>query len=626
MHGSLMTDRRFWPLFWTQFLGAFNDNLFKNALVILVTFRAVSVGGLSPDQMVALAGAIFIAPFFLFSALAGQVSDKLDKAQVIRATKVAEVVIMALGAWGFVAGEVGLLLVVLFFMGSQSAVFGPSKYAILPAHLREEELVRGNALVEMGTYLAILLGTLAGGVSIALDRGELWTAGGVIVFAAAGWITSRYVPPAPSLAPDLVIDTNPFRPTAALVRRSAANPVVWRSILAISWFWTFGSIFLSTFPAYTKDVLGGNETVATLFLALFSVGIGVGSMLCERLSRERVELGLVPIGSFGMSVFVLDLWAVGQPWPVPDVPLTVLALLSSFTGLRIAFDLSMLALSGGLLIVPLYALIQLRAEPSETSRIIAGNNIVNAAFMVAGQIVLMGLYAVGLDVIDVLLVLFVVNTGVAVYIYTVVPEFMLRFAVWTLSVAVYRLRVTGHEHVPKDAACVLVGNHVSFIDWFVLSAAIKRPMRFVMHKDFVNLPVMRFLFRQARVIPIASAKEDPVMLEAAMAQIAAELRDGQVVCIFPEGQITRTGDLNPFRPGIERIVAAVPVPVVPFAIRGLWGSYFSRVDGSAMKRPFRRGMLSRIEVVLTDAVAPEAVSAAGLEATVRALVDGKGLH
>ncbi len=626
MHGSLMTDRRFWPLFWTQFLGAFNDNLFKNALVILVTFRAVSVGGLSPDQMVALAGAIFIAPFFLFSALAGQVSDKLDKAQVIRATKVAEIVIMGVGAWGFVAGEVGLLLVVLFFMGSQSAVFGPSKYAILPAHLREEELVRGNALVEMGTYLAILLGTLAGGVSIALHGGELWTAGGVLVCAVAGWITSRYVPPAPSLAPDLVIDTNPFRPTLELVRRSAANPVVWRSILAISWFWTFGSIFLSTFPAYTKDVLGGNETVATLFLALFSVGIGIGSMLCERLSRERVELGLVPIGSFGMSVFVLDLWAVGQPWPVPDVPLTVVALLSSFTGLRIAFDLSMLALSGGLLIVPLYALIQLRAEPSETSRIIAGNNIVNAAFMVAGQIVLMGLYAAGLDVIDVLLVLFVVNTGVAIYIYTVVPEFMLRFAVWTLSVAVYRLRVTGHEQVPKDAACVLVGNHVSFIDWFVLSAAIKRPMRFVMHKDFVNLPVMRFLFRQARVIPIASAKEDPVMLEAAMAKIAEELRDGQVVCIFPEGQITRTGELNPFRPGIERIVAAVPVPVVPFAIRGLWGSYFSRVDGSAMKRPFRRGMWSRIEVVLTEPVAPDAVSAAGLEATVRALVDGKELH
>lgn len=615
----LMRARRFWPLFWTQFLGAFNDNLFKNALVLLITFRSVTVGGLAPELMVAASGAIFIAPFFLFSAVAGQLADKLDKAAIVRATKVLELLIMGVGAAGLVTGQYALLLLVLFFMGTQSALFGPCKYAILPQHLGENELVRGNALVEMGTYLAILLGTIAGGLAVNVEGGERWAAAAVVGVAALGIGTAWFVPPAPSRAPDLVVSYNPLVPTWRLLQLAFDNVVIGRSVLAISWFWTFGSVFLSIFPAYTKDVLGGDPTIATFFLALFSVGIGAGSMLCERLSRHRVELGLVPIGSFGMSVFALDLWAIGQPWAAPAVPLDVAAFLSTWTGVRIALDLLLLAMSGGLLIVPLYAFVQLRARPEEVSRVIAANNVVNALAMVGGALALMGLFAAGLDTVDVLLALFAANTLVALYIYTVVPEFMVRFVVWTLSIPMYRLRVTGHEHIPKDGPVVIVANHVSFVDWFLLSAAVKRPARFVMHKDFFRGP-LKLVARHLHAIPIASAKEDPEMMEAAFAAIARELDDGQVVVIFPEGRITDTGEMYPFRSGVERIVAANPVPIVPMAILGMWGSFFSRKDGQALKKPFRRWW-SRVDVVIDPALPPDQVTAAGLQARVQAMLD-----
>jgi 1-acyl-sn-glycerol-3-phosphate acyltransferase len=618
MQAALMRSRRFWPLFSTQFLGAFNDNLFKNAVVIMIAFRAVTVAGIPPAQMVALSAAIFIAPYFLFSALAGQLSDKYDKAAVIRATKVAEIVIMGIGALGFLIGSVPLLLLVLFFMGMQSTLFGPCKYSILPQHLQEDELVAGNALIEMGTYLAILLGTLAGGVLIGMEGGERIVAGGVVVVALMGLVTAWAVPPAPSANPGLKVSLDPFFPTWELVRLCRKKQSVWLSILGISWFWCFGSAFLSLFPSYTKDVLGGQESLATLFLALFSVGIGLGSMLCEKLSRERLELGLVPIGSFGMSLFTLDLWLVGQPWPTPAEPIGVMAFLGTFAGARIGVDLALLAVFGGFMIVPMYTLVQWRSDPAETSRIIAGNNVINAVFMVAGALVLAGLFAAGLSTVQIFLALAVVNALVAIYTYTVVPEFMLRFVVWVLSNLVYRVRVQGHSHIPIDGPVVLVCNHVSFVDWFVIAAAIKRPPRFVMHESYYRIPVVSWLFRQARVIPIASIKENPEVLEAAFELIHRELQDEQVVCIFPEGRITDTGEMYPFKQGIERIIKRDPVPVVPVALNGLWGSFFSRRHGPAMTKPFRRTW-SRVWVSVGEAVPAAQVTAETVQDRVKEL-------
>lgn len=621
MQGSPMRDRRFAPLFWTQFLGAFNDNLFKNALVILITFRAVSVAGLSPEQMVALSGAVFITPYFVFSAISGQLADKYDKAVMIRATKVMEIAVMTIGAAGFGFGSVPMLLLVLFLLGVQATLFGPCKYAILPQHLTEAELVGGNALIEMGTYLAILLGTLTGGILVGWDGGESVVAAGVFLVAVAGWVVSLWIPPAPSVNPDLKVTLDPFGPTLELVRLTRKKQSVFLSIIGISWFWAFGATFLSLFPSYTKDVLGGDPTLATLFLALFSVGIGLGSMLCERLSRERLELGLVPLGSFGMSLFTFDLWLVGQPWAVGAEPIGIGTFLSTFSGLRIALDLSLLALAGGFMIVPMYTLVQWRTDPAETSRVIAGNNVINAVFMVLGSVALAGAFAVGLSTVQVFLILAIVNTVAAIYIYTVVPEFLLRFVVWVISHVVYRISVQGHPNVPIDGPVVLVANHVSFVDWFVIAAAIKRPPRFVMHHSYYAIPVVRWLFRQARVIPIAGSKEDPALLEAAFEQIHRELLDEQVVCIFPEGRITETGELNPFRAGIERIVARDPVPVVPMALNGLWGSFFSRKHGKAVAKPFRR-IWSRVWVSVGAPIPPETVTAEVVQEQVQALWAG----
>ena len=621
MNAPILLQRNFGPLFATQFLGAFNDNFFKNALVILIAFRGVTVAGIAPAAMVALSGAVFILPYFLFSAISGQFADKVDKARMIRLTKNAEIAIMGLGAVGFALGHVPLLLGVLFLMGAQSTVFGPCKYGILPQHLDDSSLVTGNALIELGTYLAILLGTLAGGLLIGQPGGELGVAAGAVAIALLGRATAAYIPDAPAMDPELTIDWHPIRPTWQLIVLSAEIRSVLLSILGISWFWLFGSAFLSLFPPYTSDTLGATEGLATVFLALFSVGIGVGSMLCERLSRERLELGLVPIGSIGMSLFTADLWWVGAPWATDgSAPRALGAVIAEPALWRIAFDLVGLAISGGFLIVPLYALIQLRARPEVRARIIAGNNVINAFFMVLGALALAGMQqGLGMDPVAIFAVLAVVNAVVAIYIYTVVPEFLLRFVAWTLSVVAYRVRVEGHSHIPKDGPALLVCNHVSFIDWFVLAASIKRPARFVMYKGFYDLPIARLLFRQAKCIPIAGKKEDPETLERAFAQISLELRDEQLVVIFPEGRITDTGEMTGFRPGVERILAADPVPVVPLAINGLWGSFFSRKGGAAMTRPFRRGFWSRVRVTVGAPIAPEAANAAALEATVRGL-------
>ena len=618
MSAALVADRRFWPLFWTQFLGAFNDNLFKNALVLLITFKGIQVFGLPSEQAVALAAAIFILPFFLFSATAGQIADRFDKASVIRATKLAEIGVMGLGALGLYLEHVPLLLGVLFLMGLQSSFFGPCKYSYLPAHLDGGELVAGNAFVELGTYLGILGGTVVGGVLIALAQGPLLVAGGVLAVAVVGRATAHFLLPAAAGSPDLRIDWSPVRPTLDLFRVARKDRSVWLSIMGVSWFWAFGSAFLSLFPTWTRDTLHGNEGVTTLFLALFSVGIGAGSLLCERLSRDRLELGLVPLGSFGMSLFSLDLLFAGNPVLPPGETLTVAALLTSWAGARIAVDLLLLAMAGGFLIVPLYTLVQQRSEAAERSRTIAASNVINAAFMVGASVALMVLLGWGLDAPEIFGVLAVTNAVVALYIYSVIPEFLLRFVAWMLANVVYRMDVRGHANVPAEGACVVVCNHVSFIDWLVVAAALKRPARFVMAKQFHELPLVKVLFRQAKTIPIASRKEDPDALARAMDTISDELRDGQLVCIFPEGRITHTGDILPFKPGIERIVERDPVPVVPMALNGLWGSYFSRSEGKAMSKPFRR-FWSRLSLTIEPPVPPEEVTAADLEERVRAL-------
>ncbi|MBS0512192.1 MAG: MFS transporter [Proteobacteria bacterium] len=617
---ELITQRRFLPFFLTQFLGAFNDNVYKNALVVLLTFQSVRYTTMAPGVLVNLCAGLFILPFFLFSATAGQIADKYEKSRLIRFTKLLEIVVMLLACAAFALDSLGLMLVSLFLMGAQSTLFGPVKYAILPQHLREDELVGGNALVESGTFIAILIGTLAGGIVIALPQGTLWASIAVVALAVLGYLTSRGVPVAPAASPDLRINWNPVTETCRNLAFTRGNRTVFLSILGVSWFWFYGAVFLSQFPAYAKDVLGGNEHAVVMLLAVFSVGIGIGSLLCERLSGGHVELGLVPFGSIGMSLFALDLW-----WSSPAAALasggalplaTVLAQPGAW---RALFDLVAIGIFGGFFIVPLYALIQSRSEPEHRSRIIAGNNILNALFMVVAAGMGAGLLAAGLSVPQLFLVTALLNAAVAIYIYTLVPEFLLRFVVWMLVHTVYRLRVRGIDQVPESGPAVIVCNHVSFVDALVIMAACRRPIRFVMDHRIFRTPMLRFVFRESRAIPIAPAKEDLRKMERAFDLVAEALQAGEVVGLFPEGQITGDGELQPFRPGIARIVERTPAPVVPMALRGLWGSFFSRKDGPAMTRPLRRGLFSRIELVVGEALAPEAATPAALRQRVAAL-------
>jgi 1-acyl-sn-glycerol-3-phosphate acyltransferase len=619
MHpGGLLRSRRFAPFFWTQFLGALNDNVFKNALVILFAF-GVTASALSPDVLVNLAGGIFVLPFFLFSATAGQLADKLEKTRIIRGVKLLEIAIMCVGAIGFALESAPLLLVVLFLMGTHSALFGPVKFSILPQHLREEELVGGNALIEMGTFVAILLGTILGGVLIAIEGiGPTLAAAATIGLAVVGWLTSRVIPAAPAADPSMRIRWNPLTETWRLVGYAREVHSVWLSILGISWFWFYGALFLAQFPGLGRDLLGGDEHVVTLLLSVFSIGVGLGCILCERLSGDVVELGLVPIGAFGLTVFALDPARAASVAGGAAGSLDVAAFLASPAHWRLALDLAAIGASGGLFIVPLLAFVQQRSDPQHRSRIIAAKNVVNAFLMVLAALLGIALKAGGMSIPQLLSVTAVLNAAVAIYIFTVVPDFLMRLVIWLLVHTVYRVGHGGLEHLPRSGPAVVVANHVSFVDALVIASASRRPIRFVMDHAIFRIPVLNFVFRTGRAIPIASRKDDPALLERAYDDVAAALGAGELVCIFPEGRLTSDGDVGPFRPGIERIVARTPVPVVPMALCGLWGSFFSRFGGAALRRPFRR-VWSRIEVVCGPPLAPAEATAEALQARVLAL-------
>ncbi|MDB5105932.1 MAG: phospholipid/glycerol acyltransferase [Fibrobacteres bacterium] len=614
---NLLARKRFGPFFGVQFLGALNDNLFKNTMVILFAFRAASEA--ESGLLTNLAAGLFILPFFLFSGVAGQIADKYEKSRIMRIIKAAEIGIMLIGSVGFFTGHNVLLFLTLFMMGVHSAFFGPAKYSILPQHLKEGELMTGNALVEMGTFLAILIGTLAGG--LLAGRQDIRAISAAIVgVAILGYLVSLKIPAAPAMAPGLKLSWNPFTQTAVLTRIIRKKQALFNSVLGISWFWYFGATLLAQLPNFTKHTLHGDESVVTMLLAIFSLSIGVGSILCAKLSRGEIELGLVPLGALGMTVFSADLAFIAYP-PAGVGLMGVGALLQGpwlASAIRVMADLGMVGISGSLFIVPLYALIQSRADEESRSRVIAANNIFNALFMVGSALITMVLFKIGFNTVEVLFFTAILNLAVAAYIFLLIPEFVMRFVVWILASTIYRLSYSGRDNVPRNGPAVIVANHVSFIDWFVITAACRRPVHFVMHHAMFRNPFLGWLFRLSKAIPIAPAKEDAALKEKAFETISRELRDDNLVCIFPEGKITYDGALNPFRPGVERILAKDAVPVVPMALTGLWGSFFSRKGGKAMAsvpKPSRRAIS-----VAIGAPMPAASTAEAMETQVRALL------
>jgi 1-acyl-sn-glycerol-3-phosphate acyltransferase len=618
---ALLSQRRFAPFFWTQFLGAGNDNLFKFAFTVLVTYGTGRAGGLEPALVVQLIAALFILPFLLFSATSGQLADKFDKARLIRLVKSLEIGIMGLALYGFTQQDVIALLACTFLLGLHSTLFGPVKYAYLPQHLSERELTGGNGMVEMGTFVAILLGNVAGGLLIALPgTGPTVVAWSCLAVAVLGRAAAQFVPSAPPTDAALVINWNPFTETWRNLKLAHGNLVVFRSLLGISWMWFFGAVFLTQFPAFAKDVLGGNEQVASLLLVVFSIGIATGSLLCETLSRRHVEIGLVPFGAIGMSLFAIDLYFASRALPRPEAALTLAQFVAAGANWRVMVDLALLALFAGLYSVPMYALIQLRAQPSHRSRIIAANNILNALFMIVSAGMAALLLKAGFTVPQLFLITGLLNVLVGAYIFLLVPEYLLRFVAWIATHVVYRFRVRGEQHIPVEGAAILVCNHVSFVDAVLLMAASPRPIVFIMDHRIFRIPVLGALFRLAKAIPIAPQKEDPATYEQAFARARAVLDAGDLLCIFPEGAITRDGALGEFRGGVMKLLEANPVPVVPLALQNLWGSFFSRVEGGAMSKPFRRGFFSRVGLVAGQPVPAAQVSPALLRERVSGLL------
>jgi hypothetical protein len=600
-------SRRFFPIFITQFLGAFNDNVYKNAVCILITYRAYTLGTLDPNSVVALAGGIFILPFFLFSAIAGQLSDKYPKHKIIVWTKYWEVMVMMLAVLGFYFENFIFLLVVLFLMGAQSAFFGPAKYSILPELLPKKELLTGNAYFGTGTFLSILLGTIIGGSLIALTNGSVYVSVIIILVAIFGVVTAKKVPVLAAGVPDLVIEKNPVLPIWRVFKLVSQNQGIFYAIFGYSWFWFLGAAILSLIPGFTKDVIYGDESVATFFLATFSIGIAIGSMLCEKLSFKKVELGLVPIGALGISIFLLNLFLLDYSHFTPQGNLITLAIfLNTSQSIFIVFNMVMMAIFCGFYFVPLLTMIQERSPQEIRSRIISGTNIINSLFMVLSAIYLILLYKAGLTIPQVLLSLSLMNLAVAFFIYLTIPEYLYRFYCWIVANIIYRIRVKGIENIPSEGGALLICNHVSYVDWLILSSTSPRPIRFVMHYSFHNLPLFGNFFKRGKVIPIAGQKENPEIMENAFLAIAKELKDGELVCIFPEGFITRTGEVDFFRPGVLRVLKETPITIVPMAINGLWGSFFSRKDDLALRKPFRR-WYSRVNLAVGEAIDPETI-------------------
>jgi 1-acyl-sn-glycerol-3-phosphate acyltransferase len=586
---ALLTQRRFGPFFWTQFLGAFNDNLFKNALLVALTFNARSWTTVSPALLNQLIPGLFILPYVVLSATAGQVADKVEKGRLARWVKLFEIVIMGVAAAGWLTHTLWLLIAAVVGMGVHSTVFGPVKYAYLPQHLKAEELIGGNGVIEMGTFVGILLGEVIG--ALLAGHGE---AGLHLVAFGALAVALR------NLA------------------FSRQNRTVFLAMLGNSWFWFYGALVLSQFPLYAKDYLHGDHSVIVLLLTTFSLGVGTGSLLCEKLSGHKVEIGLVPFGAIGLSLFGIDLYFSSLGY-ANTAPVDAIGLLHQAGALRILADLLLLGMFGGFFIVPLFALIQTRCDPAHVSRTIAGTNILNALFMVAAAGLAMVLIAQGFSIPQMFLVTALLNAVVAIYIFSLVPEFLMRFLAWLLIHTIHRVSTVDVERIPEEGAAVLVCNHVSYVDAIVIMAASPRPIRFVMDHRIFKTPVLGFIFRTAKAIPIAPAKEDPWLMEKAFVDIAHALHDGELVCIFPEGKLTRDGELSEFRGGIAKIVARNQVPVIPMALRGLWGSVFSRDPSNVFERSFARGWRSRLALAVGRPVPPQEATPEALHDQVLAL-------
>lgn len=628
---SLLKTPRFLPLFITQFFGAFNDNVFKNALIIMLAFNAALLpSGMSEGMAVNISAGLFILPFFLFSSLAGQLADYNEKASLVRKLKVIEVGLIALCCLSIFLKNIYIMWIALFLMGSQSTFFGPIKYAILPQHLKERELVGGNSLIEMGTFISILLGTITGGVLISLNNGSFYICSILIIASLVGVYSAFKIPKAkPSISGK--VDFNVFKQSLEIIKISKQTKSVFLSILGISWFWFLGATFLAQFPLLVKDVLQSHENTVTILLMVFSIGIATGSLICEKLSRGKIEPGLVPFGAIGMTIFGLLLYFSLNNFTehrqnISDVTLTLSQFFSIKQSWFVLGSLFFLSVFGGFFTVPLYAMIQSRSKPENRSRTIASNNIINSLFMIASAVFAIICFKLGFSVTELILMTVALNALVSIYIFTIIPEFLLRFCVWILMCTIYRLKVKGLENIPDEESAIIVSNHVSFVDAVLIFGSIPRPIKFVMYYKIYNQPFLNPLFKSLGAIPIAGKMENETIFNSAFDKINQYLKDGEIVMIFPEGKITEIeeiGKINEFKPGILKTLESNPVNVIPSALSGLWGSMFSRKEKSVFRYIPKSFFNREVSYHIGQPIAAKDVNLKDLENKVISLRDNK---
>ncbi|MGB4056906.1 MAG: acyl-[ACP]--phospholipid O-acyltransferase [Alphaproteobacteria bacterium] len=579
---ALLKDKRFAPLFITQFLGAFHDNLFKNALVVLLLYGIGIHTTQDPKILVTLAAAFFILPFVIFSATGGQLADKYPKDKVIRVIKILELIIAALGSLALLSGSVTFSFIALFALGTQSAFFGPSKYSILPDHLKQDELIGGNALMNTGTFLAILFGTIAGAGLIMLDSGKELVCGLLMLCAIGGYAASRYIPPTPAKDPGLRLDFNPITETLDIIRYTLGqNRNVVHAILGVSWFYFLGGMFMAQFPNYTQDTLHADESVLTFFLVIFSLGIAIGGLLNNRLLRGRVEAIYVPIAILGITIFSIDIYfaSAGNNSTTGDL-VNLTSFLGSLAHWRIVLDVTMISLCGGLFVVPLNTIIQHLTDEKHRARIIAGSAILDALFIVASSALSAILIAMGWEIRELFLAFAVLNIAVAVYICRLLPDYLLKSLLQGAFKIIYRVEVRGLENFAKAGnRAVIVGNHVSLLDPPLLAAFLPgRPM-FALNTHVAKWWWIKPFLKLVDAFPIDPT--NPFSIKS----LIKKLEENRHVVIFPEGRLTETGALMKIYEGPGMIADKADAMILPVKLDGVQHTSFSRLKG---KVPFRK--------------------------------------
>ncbi|WP_421698564.1 acyl-[ACP]--phospholipid O-acyltransferase [Ancylobacter sp.] len=577
MFTRLMTARRFAPLFWCQFFAAFNDNFVKNAMALLILYGIAHVNG---GALVTLAGGVFILPFFLFSSLGGQLADRYDKSLIARRVKFAEIWIVLIASAGFVIQSIPLLFIGLFLMGTLSALFGPVKYGILPDHLAKDELVSGNALIEMATFAAILGGTVGGALAFT-HTGEWAVAGFTFVLAVIAWLSARAIPHTLPGAPDLVIDRNIWRSTMTLLADIRAEKPIWRGALIVSWFWLVGGVVLSLLPTLVKDNIGGLESVVTLFLVLFTIGVAIGSTLAAKLSEGRILLALVPAAGLLMGVFALDLALLMGTLAPAAQPIGWYAFLTSGAGVHAAIGLIGLAAAGGAFVVPTFAFVQAAAGEDRRARVIAGNNVLNAAFMVAGAVIVAALQFAGLGAPALLGLIGAASLIVAILAGRAFQGQVLRDLIKLVFRVLFRVEVTGAEHLKAAGpGSVIAINHVSFLDAPLIMALLDNDPVFAVDRAIAEAWWVKPFLKLVRAFPLDPTKP------MATRDLIRQVQQGEQLVIFPEGRITVTGSIMKIYDGSALIADKADAPVVPVRIEGLEQTYFSRLDGHQTRKRF----------------------------------------